>query len=193
VDEGLAGGRNPAASTEYLRRGLYDDGGVDTGSLGAFASFLFVHNARIGVLCFALGFVIGLPTILLLFVTGLMMGGFGALYASRGLAVDLWGWILPHGVTELLALVLCGAAGLSIGRAVAFPGRWSRWRSLFERGRVAGVIATGAVGMFLFAGLIEGIFRQKVQDIFLRYLVVLATSVFWTWYFLFAGRARRRA
>ena len=76
VDEDLAGGRTPTASTEFLRDGLFDEDTGDASALSFFATYLFTHNAKIGMLCFALGFALGLPTIILLVQNGLMLGAF---------------------------------------------------------------------------------------------------------------------
>jgi len=190
VSEGMAGGRTPTATTEFLRDALYDDGGGAIESLYLFATYLFTHNAQIGMLAFALGFALGVPVILLMFYNGLMIGAFVALYATRGLAFDLGGWLTIHGTTELLAVILCGGAGLSLGSAFAFPGRYSRLDSLARRGRKAGMIAIGAVAMLLVAGLLEGFGRQLVQDPALRYLVGGAMLLLWLTYFVFAGRER---
>ncbi|HVR97485.1 MAG TPA: stage II sporulation protein M [Thermoanaerobaculia bacterium] len=190
VDEDLAGGRNPGASTEDLRAALYDDGDGPAGILTAFAAFLFTHNARVGFLCFALGFAAGVPVLFLLFSNGLMLGAFAALYHSHGLSMELWAWLLPHGVTELGAVCLCGAAGLALGNAVVFPGPYTRLRNLALRGRDAALLAIGSVVLFFVAGLIEGLFRQLVHDVGVRWLVVALTSIFWTWYFLSVGKGR---
>lgn len=192
VNEGLAGGRDPSATTEFLRDGLYDGGGATTGTLAAFASELFAHNARIAILAFCLGLLAGFPTFLLLLTTGLMMGAFGWLYASRGLGVDLWGWLLPHGFTEIGAVVLCGAGGFVVAHALIFPGELSRLDHLARRGREAGVLVIGGVVMLLFAGLVEGIFRQAVTDVGTRYMVAAVTIAFWSSYFALAGRGERR-
>ena len=87
--------------------------------------------------------------------------------SERGLALEFWAWVLPHGVTELLAVVLCGAAGLR-RRGAALPGPPHAARQPGRRGREAGVVVLGAVLMLLLAGLIEGIFRQTVHDVDLR-------------------------
>ena len=87
-----------------------------------FASFLFTHNAEVGLMAFALGFVAGVPTALLLFGNGLTLGAFSALFFSRGLGLAYLGWLLPHGVVELTAAVLCGGAGFALARGVLFPG-----------------------------------------------------------------------
>ncbi len=189
VSPEMASGRDPAASTSELRAVLYaGTHGANSAGLSRFAAFLFTHNARVGMMAFAFGFAAGLPTLWLLFTNGLVLGGFAALYHSRGLSVDLWGWLLPHGVTELLAVVLCGGAGLAIGGAVVFAERDSRLRALARVGRTAGVVVFGTIAMFFVAGLIEGIFRQRVTDITVRYVVVLATAAFWFVYLRYAGR-----
>ena len=185
----MAQGRTPASSTNELREGLYHSEGMSS-MLTTFAASLFQHNARIGILAFALGFVAGLPTLLLLFYNGLVLGAFVALYTSRGLGVDIWGWLLPHGVTELTAVILCGAAGLMLAHGLVFAGSMPRMDSLRERGRPAAVIVICAVMMLFIAGLIEGIFRQTVTDITVRYCVAGGTAIFWLSYFCLVGRGR---
>jgi uncharacterized membrane protein SpoIIM required for sporulation len=187
----MAQGRTPASSTAELYEGLYrTESG--SGGLATFAASLFSHNSRVGILAFATGFVAGLPTLLLLFYNGLVLGAFAALYHVRGLSWDLWGWLLPHGVTELLAVILCGAGGFLLAHGLVFPGARTRLDSLRERGRQAAVIVVGSVIMLFIAGLIEGIFRQTVTDIHVRYGVAGGTALWWIFYFGFVGRARDR-
>ena len=93
-------------------------------------------------------------------------------------------------MTELLAVALCAAAGLAFGTALAFPGRRTRRESMAATGREAALLVLGAVGMFLVAGGIEGVFRQSVQSTGIRWSVALATALFWILYFGFAGRGR---
>lgn len=183
----LAAGRGPDASTEDLRAVLYDEG-TPVAMLTAFATFLFQHNSKVGMLCFALGFAAGLPSFLLLLLTGLMLGAFGGLYQGRGLGLEFWAWVLPHGVTEILAVILCGGAGFAVAESLVFPGRHTRLENLAARGRDAGIVVIGAVLLFFIAGLIEGLFRQLVHDVSIRYAVVLLTAAIWAVYFGLAGR-----
>ncbi|WP_242352769.1 MULTISPECIES: stage II sporulation protein M [Anaeromyxobacter] len=187
VDPAMAQGRGPTSSTASLREALYAPRDAAQ-LLKTFAMFLFQHNATIGLLAFAVGFAGGVPSALLLFTNGLVLGAFGALYRSRGLALEFWGWVLPHGVTELFAVALCGAAGLALGQAVVFPGREERLAGLARRGREAGVLAVGAVALFFVAALVEGLFRQLVHSVPIRYGVAAATFLFWTVYLARAGR-----
>jgi uncharacterized membrane protein SpoIIM required for sporulation len=191
IDPSMAQGRDYGASFEELRDVLYSGpSDEEAAPLSAFASFLFTHNARVTLLCFALGFAFGIPTFVLLVQNGLVLGAMSALYVDRGLGADWFGWILPHGVTELFAVILGGAAGLELGRAMAFPGERTRREELALRGRDAGALAVGAVLMLVLAAAIEGFFRQLVDSMVIRYGLAVATALFWALYL--ASRGWRR-
>jgi uncharacterized membrane protein SpoIIM required for sporulation len=179
-------GRSPFTSTEDLRASLQGSGAL--GQLGAFAGGLFQNNARIALLAFAVGIAGGVPTAGLLVYNGLVLGAFLALYIGRGLGWDVGGWLLVHGVTELGAVILAGAAGLAVGRALLAPGRWGRAEALRRAGRQAGVVALGAAGMLAIAALMEAYTRQLLTPTPLRWAWALATLVLWTAYFTRAGR-----
>ena len=190
VPEAMADGRNPGASTEELREVLYDEHtGVET--LQAFASFLFTHNATVGLLCFSLGFAAGAPVVFLLFYNGLLLGAMAALYASRGLGAEFWAWVLPHGVPELLAVCLCGAAGLVFGAAVLFPGPYRRLENLAARGRDVSQVVIGAIVLLFIAALLEGFFRQLVHSVPVRWTVAATGFVLLSAYFGLVGRRAR--
>lgn len=189
VDAELAGGRTPTASTESLRAVLFDSG--DVNELSIFSTFLFTHNARVGMLCFALGFALGVPTLFLLIQTGLMAGAFIALYDSRGLGIEIIGWMMIHGVTEFMAIILCGAAGLMLGYAIAFPAERSRIANLAHHGRRAAIVVMGAVFMLIFAGMLEGFGRQLILETDQRLIIAGATFLIWIAYYSAVGRARK--
>jgi uncharacterized membrane protein SpoIIM required for sporulation len=190
VDPALAGDRGPQATTESLRDALYGDGG---GQEIPFSLFLFTHNTQVAILCFVVGLAGAFPALLLMFQNGLMLGAFSALYAQRGLSFELWAWILPHGVTELTAVVLAGGAGVLLGKAVLFPGRLQRRDALAAAGVAAGPIVVGAAAMLLVAGIFEGVFRQQVTSVSTRYLTATAFLVLWSVYFARAGRKAAEA
>lgn len=188
VDEALAGDRAPGATTESLRAALY---ARETSGLDVFASFLFTHNAGIGLMAFALGFAAGVPTGLLVFTNGLMLGAFLGLYASHGLLVPMLGWLLPHGVPEIGAIILCGAAGFHVARGLLFPGQRTVRDALVRAGRRSSTVVTGCVVLFGIAGLVEGIFRQTVVNDAARFALA-AFQVAWlaAWIFV-AGHGER--
>ena len=186
----LAQGRGPEESTSMLRDVLYG-GGHHQDGLEMLATFLFTHNAQMALMCFALGFLLAVPSTLLLVANGLTLGAFLALYAGRGLAGDLTGWLCVHGTTELFAIVLAGAAGIRIGWAVAFPGRLSRLDSMAEAGRLSGTVMAGVVVMLFVAALLEGFVRQLVTVEALRYVIGVTMLGIWLAYFY--GTARKPA
>lgn len=186
VPVGLGGGRDPSATTEFLRGTLFQ--GVRDGTpLGLFSAYLFTHNAQVAIGAFALGFAFCLPTVLLLAYTGTTLGAFFAVFASRGLGIDLGGWLLVHGVTELSAVCLAGAAGLHIGTAIAAPGAQTRTDAAARAGRQAATLMVGVFLMLIAAGLLEGVVRQVVAVTWQRYAIAGLTGVGWFTY-LYAPR-----
>ena len=177
-------GRNPDATVEYLRSTIYTGTGeAGDGQLTAFASFLFNNNAQIALLAFALGFAFGIPTAWLLVYNGVMIGSLYAVFWDKGLGYEFTGWLMIHGVTEISAIVLAGAAGFVIGGAVAFPGAHSRIASARLAGQRAATIAMGCVVMLIIAALLEGFGRQLINSDVVRYVIAGATLVFWLIYF----------
>lgn len=191
VDPALASGRDPTASHAALRATLYDGDGAE--GLSVFSTYLFTHNAQVALVAFALGFAFGAPTIVLLLMNGAMLGAMVHVFVQKGLGFEFAGWLLIHGVTELFAIVLAGAAGLRIGWAVAFPGRDSRLDALSGAGRSTGAAMVGVVLMLLLAGLLEGFGRQLIVNDLARYGIAAATALLWGLYFYGPRPARAGA
>jgi uncharacterized membrane protein SpoIIM required for sporulation len=183
-------GRDPTASTTFLRKVLYDDHGGQ--GLATFAVYLFTHNAQVSILAFALGFAFCLPTALLAAQNGLTLGALTALYVSRGLGFQLGGWLFIHGATELLASLLGAAAGFRIGWSVLFPGGRSRLDAARDAAQVAGAAMAGVVVMLIFAGLLEGVGRQMVKVDAVRYAIGATMLTLWLVYFYAPRPAGRR-
>jgi uncharacterized membrane protein SpoIIM required for sporulation len=188
IPESLAGGRDPSASAEALRRTLYDR---QNDMLATFAAYLFTHNSQVAIFAFALGFAFAVPTVLLILYNGLMLGAFFAVFAAKGLGFNLGGWLAIHGTTELFAINIAGAAGIRIGMSIAFPGRDSRSESAVRAGRSAALAMGGVVLMLAVAGLLEGIGRQTIVDDFSRYSIGAAMLAGWMTYF-YMPRKRRQ-
>lgn len=182
VPRELAGDRDPSATAEQLRATLYQQ--LDARhSLAAFATLLFTHNAQISIFSFALGVAFCLPSVLLIAYNGATLGAMFAVFEGHHLSLQFGGWIFIHGVTELFAITLSGAAGIRIGWAVAFPGARTRLEAAEQAGREGGLVMVGVVIMLVIAGLLEGFARQLIQDDSLRWSVAGATAVFWALYF----------
>ena len=184
----LASGRNMQASVQTLRESIY--GAPKQGGLEVFATSLFTHNSQVSIMAFALGFAFGIPTLFLIASNGVLLGAFYAAFISKGLGVGFTGWLMIHGSTELSAIILAGAAGLHIGRAVAFPGDRSRLAAAGDAGRRGALVMIGVVIMLLAAGLLEGFARQLITADSARYAIAAAMFALWVVYFALGGRRR---
>jgi uncharacterized membrane protein SpoIIM required for sporulation len=186
----LAGGRDPSASMESLRATLYDGGDEDKEGLSVFATFLFKHNTGVAILAFALGFAFGVPSAVVMVLNGAMLGMFVALFRSHGLGYEVGGWLMVHGVTEFFAFILAGAAGMNLGRAMAFPGQQSRLDALAKAGIVSGTVMGGCIVMLMIAGLLEGFARQLITSDTVRYTIAGLSALIWCAYF-YGPRGRK--
>ena len=186
IPAGLSEGRDPAASAEFLRSTLYDP---QKDWLGVFATFLFTHNSQIAIFSFALGFAFAVPTLLLILYNGLMLGAFVAVFAAKGLGLNVAAWLMIYGTTEIFAICISGAAGIRIGIAIAFPDRLSRMDLVVRAGRTAATAMAGTVIMLAVAGLLEGVGRQTILNDGLRALIGSAVLAGWLVYF-YAWRSK---
>jgi len=184
----MSDGRAPGASVEYLRATLFDDGGRNKETLGVFASFLFSHNTGIAIFIFALGIFVTLPSFVLTFYNGLLLGAFFAMYTEAGLAYEVFGWLSIHGVTELSAICLACAGGAQLGLAVLLPGNHTRRQALQMAGHDAVKLIILAGLMLIVAAMIEGFLRQLVQDTAVRITIGWGVGFLWLLWLVFAGR-----
>ncbi len=181
VGGNMAGGRVPGAPAEVLRQSL--EGQDHGGGLSAFAAFLFSNNAGVAILAFALGFAFGIPSLLLLIQNLALLGAMLWVFHDAGLTVEFAAWLSVHGTTELFAILLAGAAGLHIGRSMAFPGNRSVMAAAAQSGRRAAVVMLGVVLMLIAAALLEGYLRQLVTLPWARFAVGGLMLTFWLIYF----------
>lgn len=182
--------RSPTAAVEFLEESLVSGRDAGAGGKSLFAGILWQHNVKVGLLSFALGAAAGIPTILLLLYNGLMIGAMSAVFLKADLGLSWFAWLAGHGVTEIMALVFAGAAGLALGRAVMWPGPRSRRQALQEAGKRCINLVMGTVLMLLIAALLESFFRQSQASMSTRYLVASITGVLWFLYFWMRGRKK---
>ncbi len=181
VPVGLADTRVPGASREELLATL--DVEQNTGGLSTFAAYLFSNNAGVCILAFALGFAFGVPSLMLLVHNMAMLGGMLWLFAEVGLLTEFAAWLSVHGTTELFGILLAGAAGLHIGRSMAFPGENTVLEAASISGRRSAVVMIGVVIMMIVAALLEAFPRQLVAGSQSRFLIGGMFLTFWLAYF----------
>ena len=178
--------RRPGASRAVLAEALT---GTENGEgLTVFAAYLFSNNTGVAIMAFALGFAFGVPSLLLLVVNMATLGAMLFLFVEAGLGWEFAAWLSVHGTTEIAAIWLAGAAGLHIGRAMAFPGKRSVLAAAAQSGRRGAQVMAGVVLMLGVAGLLEGYARQLVEDPLSRGAIGATLALAWLAYFLLAGR-----
>ncbi|WP_296424024.1 stage II sporulation protein M [Yoonia sp.] len=187
----LAGGRDPSSSHDVLRASLYDDAGGTHNSLASFATYLFSHNTQIAIMVFSLGVFWALPTVLLTFYNGTVLGAFFAVFAQKGLGYDVFAWLSIHGVTEISAICVAAAGGAQLGLAILLPGDLTRKDALRLRGRDATKLLILAGVMLFAAAILEGFFRQTVQSPTLRLVIGWGMGLVWLTWLTCAGRPHR--
>ncbi|MFN3215025.1 MAG: stage II sporulation protein M [Acidimicrobiales bacterium] len=117
---------------------------------------MLINNIQVSFIAFAAGIFACIGTAAVLIFNGVNIGLAGGLFHSIGEPAKFWGLILPHGLLELSAVVVAGAAGLRMGWSIIAPGDRTRMAALADEGRRSVVIALGLVLAFVVAGLIEG-------------------------------------
>ena len=153
------------------------------------AGMIATNNIRVSILAFVLGITFGVGTVFVLFNNGLMIGTVIGLCYSYGLLGRIGAFIAPHGVLELTAIFICGGAGLLIGKAMLFPGLYSRTDSLRMIAKDAGGLFLGCVPLLLIAGTIEGFISPRTDiSANVKVLVSVATLSFLIFY-LFEPRS----
>ena len=157
------------------------------------ATSIIANNVRVAVTCFASGIVVGVGSLLLLAMNGLQLGAVSGHFANLGVLPYLWTFVMGHGVLELFAIWVAGAAGFLLGRAVIVPGDYSRRDALVLASRRALPMVGAAVVLLLIAGLIEGLISASTATLTTRWLVSGGSAVFLAAYLLFGAMSARRA
>lgn len=186
-DEALDALGSEAARAAYLERDF--EAYYSSEPATQFATEVTVNNIQVAITAFAAGILLCVPTAYLLVLNGANIGAAGGLFADAGELDRFFGLILPHGLLELTAVVIAGAAGLRLGWAVIDPGDRTRGQALGAEARRTGVIALGLVVAFAAAGLIEGFVTGRVGSTAVRVGIgAVAELAFLTW-IVVQGRA----
>nr|MBO2501024.1 stage II sporulation protein M [Thermoanaerobacterales bacterium] len=186
-DEALDALASEAARAAYLEHDFEAYYSSDPAT--QFATQVTVNNIQVAITAFAAGVLLCVPTVFVLAYNGANIGVAGGLFADAGELGRFFGLILPHGLLELTAVVIAGAAGLRLGWAVIDPGDRTRGRALGEEARRTGVIALGLVLAFVAAGLIEGFVTGRVGSTALRVGVGVVVELAFVAWIVVQGRA----
>ena len=88
---------------------------------------------------------------------GLLIVSFGKGHLiKKGLFVESFLTIWIHGTLEISAIIIAGAAGLTMGKGLVFPGTFRRIQAFQRSARRGLKIMVGIFPIFVVAGFIEG-------------------------------------
>ena len=153
-----------AFMTEDQLAGIRPEGQYDTfnGGISTIEGFYIGSNNIVVCLqAFAGGLTLGLYTLYMLINNGIILGALAGVSSVRGCSAFFWSLILPHGVTELFAIMLSGAAGLMLGYALLRPGNISRKNALILAGKKALRFMVIAVLFLIPSAIIESFFTPR--------------------------------
>jgi uncharacterized membrane protein SpoIIM required for sporulation len=154
-----------------------------------FAAMVWTNNAWIAAQCVGLG-ISGLWPVYVLLNNAVMVGATGGLMADEGRLGLFLQLIAPHGLLELTAVFVAGAAGLRLFWTWVDPGRRPRARALAEEARALFTVAIGLVGVLAVSGLIEGFLTGSSLPWPVKIAVgALALAAFWTYTLVLGRRA----
>lgn len=151
------------------------------------ATSIISNNIQVAFRCFAAGIVFGVGSLVVLAINGLMLGAISGHFANVGMLGYLWTFVIGHGVLEITAICISGAAGFLLGRAIIAPGDLPRGDAIILAGRAAMRLVGTAVVLLLVAGLIEGLISASAWTVPAR-LGVSGASVIFLVAYLVNGR-----
>ena len=164
---------------------------TEAGDRPLMASSIIANNIRVAFSCFAGGMVFGVGSLVLLAFNGLSIGAASGHFANVGLLGYLWAFVIGHGVLELFAIWVSGAAGFMLGRALIVPGELPRRDAIVLAGRQAMRLIGSVIVLLLVAGIIEGFVSSGRFPVPVR-LTVSSFSVLFLALYLYNGSRTRQ-
>ena len=156
-------------------------------SATALSSFLMTNNIQVAFMTFAGGATAGLVTLYALITNGMMLGVFLGMAENHGQMLEFVAIVAPHGMIELSAICIAGAAGLRMAYGLLDPGDVRRVEALARAAKDAVVLALGAAPLLVVAGIIEGFVAPSGMDMAPRCLIGAMTGVVLLAYLLLCG------
>jgi uncharacterized membrane protein SpoIIM required for sporulation len=162
-------------------------------SAAAFGLQVWVNNSWVAAKCIAFSVLLGVPIPFVLFANAANLGVVAGLMVQAGRGDVMLGLLIPHGLLELTAVFLAGAAGMRLGWSVISPGDRPRGQVLAEQGRAVVAVAVGLVVVLLVSGAIEALITPSPLPTFLRIGIGIIAEAGFLAYIVYFGRRAVRA
>lgn len=160
---------------------------------GSFALRVWVNNSWVAAQCIGFAILLGIPIPYILFQNAANLGLSAGLMFDAGKGGIFLGLITPHGLLELTAVLLAGAAGMRLGWTVIAPGDRPRGQVLAEQGRAVVSVAVGLAVVLLVSGLIEALVTPSPLPTWARIAIGVAAEMAFLAYVVHFGRKGVRA
>ncbi|MCL5104288.1 MAG: stage II sporulation protein M [Armatimonadetes bacterium] len=172
---------------DNISRKKGSDGIVSAPDPAMMSSFIMTNNVKVGIVSFAGGITAGVVTVLVMCQNGANIGAIATAAAPLMGYTRFWSYILPHGIIELMAIFICGGAGLMIAGAMIAPGNLRRSDAIrVTSGRALRLFA-GTIPFYIVAATIEGFITPSVLPAWSKLTFAGITAIGLIMYLGFAG------
>jgi len=130
-----------------------------------FAANLMTNNIHVSINALVLGITWGIGTVIILFYNGVILGSVALDYILSGHITFLLGWLLPHGVIEIPAILIAGQAGLILGDCLLRAKGRSRASRLRSKLKDIATLIGGVAILLVWAGIIEAFLSQYHEPV----------------------------
>ena len=159
---------------------VYDGGGETEMFLG-----ITFNNIKVSFVVFVMGVLTSLGTGFFLLQNGVMLGSFQTFFFQQGLGFESMLAIWLHGTLEIWAIIVAGAAGITLGNGWLMPGTYGRMTSFMQGARRGLKIIVGTVPVFITAAIIEGFATRHTEWGTLPRLAIIGSSALFILYYYF--------
>ena len=159
---------------------VYDGGGETEMFLG-----ITFNNIKVSFVVFVMGVLTSLGTGFFLLQNGVMLGSFQTFFFQHGLGFESMLAIWLHGTLEIWAIIVAGAAGITLGNGWLMPGTYGRMTSFMQGARRGLKIIVGTVPVFITAAFIEGFATRHTEWGTLPRLAIIGSSALFILYYYF--------
>jgi len=136
-----------------------------------------INNIRVAFITFALGVFASLGSYLMLLKNGVMLGCFQWWFKAKGLLLTSFLAVWIHGAFEISAIVIAGAAGVTVGNGLLFPKSYSRLQSLVFSAKRGLLIMLSLIPIFIIAGALESFVTRHYQGmpVILKFAIIFSS------------------
>jgi uncharacterized membrane protein SpoIIM required for sporulation len=122
-----------------------------------------MNNIKVSFYAFVYGIFTSIATAYIIIQNGIMLGCFQYFFYEQGLFKESLLTIWIHGTLEISAIVVAGAAGITMGNGWLFPGTYSRIVSFRKSARKGMKIIVGTIPIFIIAGFLESFVTRHTE------------------------------